>query len=108
MQDAQIRRELNYPPFIHWERILWEGKDREKVNQVGEEMERHMREIKTEFLGPSACPFSKLRGKYRSQLMLKIKDPVRENKILRQRIGSLLSSLSNLRVTIDVDPLNML
>ena len=108
LQETQIRKELNYPPFIHWERILWEGKNSEKVNQVGEEIERRLREIKTEFLGPSPCPFPKLRGKYRSQLMLKIEDPAGENKILRQKIGSLLSSFSNLRVTIDVDPLNML
>lgn len=104
-QELEIREELGYPPFRKWIRILLEGKDELKMMKVGDEMKDKLKEEKIEFLGPSPCPFPKLRGKYRYHLMLKEDTITPPNEVLN-KLNSLLSHQGRgIKIVVDVDPL---
>lgn len=104
-QELKIREELGYPPFRKWIRILLEGKTELKVRKLGDEIKDKLEGEKTEFLGPSPCPFPKLRGKYRYHLILK-KDTGTSSKMILSKLNSLLNPHSRgVKVVVDVDPL---
>jgi len=104
-QELKIRKELGYPPFRKWIRILLEGKTELKVKKVGNEIKDKLEGEEIEFLGPSPCPFPKLKGKYRYHLILK-KGTGTSSKPMLNKLNSLLSSRSReVKVIVDVDPL---
>lgn len=62
---------------------------------------------RTTFVGPGSCPLHKLRGRFRYQLLLKAPD----HEVLNATLRGLFSRLErpeNLRVTVDVDPADMM
>lgn len=103
--ESRIRKDLGYPPYLHWVRILLEGRVKMKVEEVAEAMREKVEKEKIEFLGPSSCPFAKIRGKYRYHMILKNENLSYIQEILQKKLGPLFNGIQGVRGIVDVDPL---
>ena len=103
--ESQIRKDLGYPPYLHWVRILLEGRMKTKVEEVAEALREKIEGEGIEFLGPSSCPFAKIKGKYRYHLVLKDKNLSSIRQILEKKLNPLFSGIQGVRGIVDVDPL---
>ena len=104
-RESQIRKDLEYPPYLHWTRILLEGKTKTKIEEVAEALRKKVEKEEIEFLGPSPCPFGKIKGKYRYHLVLKSKNLSFIREVLKKKLSPLFSGVQGVRGIVDVDPL---
>jgi primosomal protein N' (replication factor Y) len=108
---------LDYPPFSRLINFKLVGNSEKRTKAVSEEMGEIGRGLQKrgygkgiEILGPSAAPFTKIRGKYRWQMLAKGKSP----KILHQFAKALALKLDEvtkgkgINLEIDVDPVFIL
>lgn len=112
-QEIGLRRELKYPPFCHLILILFSGVDRQKVQKQSENLKElllqsNQKELFT-LLGPAPAPLEKIRRKYRCRLMIKTVRVLEFLKVLEQALTEgCFHWGGDVRVTVDVDPLDML
>lgn len=111
-EELVNREMLGYPPFGHLVNCLLAGNDEQRVTAAAEWLADAWQELaadgKVEILGPAPCPLSRLRGKWRRQILLKAAS--------RSALRPLLNNFKDLRsrvpagvtATIDVDPIDML
>ena len=111
--------ELDYPPFHRLVNFRMAGnslsRTRDYATMLGElsldlcEKDYSFRNT-IEILGPAEAPWEKLKGKYRWQMLIKGRD----HRVLHNFTEKVLHSLkprikvSGVRVTVDVDPVNLL
>jgi len=109
-QEVAFRRELGYPPFNHLLNLKLEGRNEETVMKVADDLCCSLR-IRNEFgyqiLGPAPCTLSKIRGRYRWQILVKGKKPSSLRTLVQEALLS-LSIPSQLRLIVDMDPVMML
>ena len=117
--EIQLRELLGYPPFGYLACIRLSGNDRGATQSAAVTIGREMRRIldgwpkkgkEIQVLGPAEAPLSKLRGKYRWQLLLKSKKSGLLHYFLhrvKDASGSILKS-SGVGMVIDIDPYQML
>ena len=103
-EEMRAREELHYPPHVHWTRILLEGKVKAKVAEAGQKIATELDERGVKFLGSSPCPFTKIKGRYRYQLILRDDDPAHISSFLKGQLGSSSRSFNRVKVSVDVDP----
>lgn len=111
--EIQFRRALNYPPFSSLIHLVISGQKAAEVEQAIGEMGEALRSagIPGEILGPSPAPLPRLKGRYRHHLVIK-------GTAIEPLVGSLRSFLvsfwsnrrraSDLRLSVDVNPVNIL
>jgi primosomal protein N' (replication factor Y) len=111
-EELANREVLGYPPFGHLVNCLLAGNDEQRVIAAAEGLANAWQELTVdgmvEVLGPAPCPLSRLRGKWRRQILLKSSS--------RSALRRLLDHFKELRTrvpagvtaTIDVDPIDML
>ena len=111
-EELANRQVLGYPPFGYLANCLLAGNDEQRVIAAAEGLANSWQQLAgdgaVEVLGPAPCPLSRLRGKWRRQILLKAAS--------RPPLRRLLSHFNALRgqvpagvaATIDVDPLDML
>ena len=107
------RRELNYPPFSRIGRILFTGKDKKKVENLacltGKKLQGNP---DYKILGPVLAPIEKIKGNWRSHLIIKTKDKKARSihQYLHSNIGYSIfeRKWKSVRIHIDVDPISML
>jgi primosomal protein N' (replication factor Y) len=120
--EIEQRKELGYPPFNHIVLILFSGKNQARVESQAERFCSLLKEMlikrnlkDTEILGPAPAPLSKIRNQYRWQAIIKTKIT---QKVV-DLIGKILEGKSfspssfgkkegSLRISINVDPMDML
>ena len=108
-QELPFRRELGYPPCGHLVNLIFSGNNGDQVKNSATQLARHLQSVAgdVEILGPSPCPLTRLRGKYRYQILLKA--PSRPP--LRRLLGAVDSVVTELprqvAIHIDIDPLDM-
>ena len=100
----RAREELHYPPHVHWTRILLEGKIKAKVAEAGQRIATELDKKGVKFLGSSPCPFTKIKDRYRYQLILRDDDPAHISNFLKGELGSSSRSFNRVKVSVDVDP----
>ena len=103
--ESRIRKDLGYPPYLHWARILLEGRVKAKIEKVAETMRESLAKEKIEFLGPASCPFARIRGKYRYHMILKNENLTYIREILDKKLSPLFNGVQGIRGIVDVDPL---
>ncbi len=111
-EELANREVLGYPPFGHLVNCLLAGNDEPKVIVAAEGLADAWQELAAdgavEVLGPAPCPLSRLRGKWRRQILLKspsrsaLRRLLNHFKELRSRVPA------GVTATIDVDPIDML
>ncbi len=109
--EIENRRLLNYPPFTNLMRMVLSGLNEEQVKHSAEILLLQIndcidaREDDIDILGPAPCPISKLRNRYRQQIILKC-----DNMLLLKSIGERMlhkGTRKGLRMGIEINPLNM-
>ncbi len=109
--ELKERRKFHYPPFYRLVRLTLKHRSREKVNIWGKELSTILRKtLGDRVLGPVFPPVSRVRNKYRKQLLVKLErglDLKKAKQTLHQGIGELNKDKEGKKVTVvvDVDPL---
>ncbi len=111
-EELANREMLGYPPFGHLVNCLLAGNDEQRVIAAADGLASAWQELagdaRVEILGPAPCPLSRLRGKWRRQILLKaasrsaLRPLLHHFKELRSRVPA------GVTATIDVDPIDML
>ncbi|MFQ6066743.1 MAG: primosomal protein N' [bacterium] len=104
-QELKIRQELGYPPYLHWVRVLFEGRVKGRVGEMAETIGQKLKNENLGILGPSPCPFGRIKGKYRYHLVLKDKNLAKIMPILEKEIDCSVIRTQGVKITVDVDPL---
>ncbi|MDH5297785.1 MAG: primosomal protein N' [Desulfobulbaceae bacterium] len=114
-QELDLRRQLQYPPFSRLINLRLEGTDEAQVRKVAIDLARRATHLARQrpglsVLGPVQAPLARLRGRYRWQLLLK----GTEIDALHALCGWLMEKPAatgaggSVKLTVDVDPENML
>jgi len=109
--ELEFRKELGYPPFSHLANIIISGKDRSKVEKKSTRLFSTFKKFKAhrhiEILGPVASLYSKIKGKYRQQIVLKAKE-ARNLQVILKEVFKVFNAGHDINISVDVDPLNVL
>ncbi|MFO7576748.1 MAG: primosomal protein N', partial [Pelovirga sp.] len=108
-QELPFRAELNYPPCGHLVNLVFSGNTLDQVRAAATAFGQRLVALAgaVEVLGPSPCPLTRLRGKFRYQILLKsVSRPPLRHLLLRldDEIGRLPRQVA---IHIDIDPLDM-
>ncbi|MCX6807172.1 MAG: primosomal protein N' [Candidatus Berkelbacteria bacterium] len=101
-KEIQNREKLNFPPFCRLIRIIHQTKNEVECQKQIEILANKLKPL-VSILGPSPCFYSKIRGKYRLQIVIKIPP----QGFLKPSIRQLFNTLSSNWI-IDVDPVTLL
>lgn len=107
------REELAYPPFARLGVVRVDGEDEASVRQLAELAGRSMMANVSQLgkaglrlLGPAPAPLGRLRGRSRWQLLVKAPDVAGLRRVLAGALS--LEVPHGLRLSVDVDPVNVL
>jgi len=109
-RELQLRSELMYPPFARLALVRIEGNESADVSNgaapVAALLASTARPETMRVLGPAPAPIERIKRRYRWQVLLK----ARERGELRAALAKLASYRvgEGVRVSFDIDPLNML
>jgi primosomal protein N' (replication factor Y) len=118
-KEKDLRSQLGYPPFSYLAGLRLQGNVKRKTEEITREVGRSMVQIlegwpkkgrDIQLLGPVEAPLSKLKGKYRWQILVKSKGAALLHYYLgevRQMTAGILRS-EGVAMVIDVDPYHML
>lgn len=101
-QEISFRRQMNYPPFAELVRILCTGPQKE-TSEHAARIARFLRQHGVrpgQIYGPAPAPISRIKGRYRWQVVLKGSFP--------EVLSRLPDPTAQVHVAIDVDPLFLL
>jgi hypothetical protein len=107
-EEIKFRKLLHYPPFTNLLRVVINSDNEPEARQVCSEMAEYINEIidareeDIQILGPAPCPISKIRNRYRYQVLVKC-----DNLLLICSIAQYIiyRGNNNTRIEIDINPL---
>jgi primosomal protein N' (replication factor Y) len=112
-QELEFRREAGYPPFTFLAALGVSGTSEQSVSEQAGLLTRLLTRIKkdlrvrVELLGPAPAPIYRLRGRFRIQILLKAASRVELHRLIltwREQ----LQTVSTVRVTVDIDPVDLM
>lgn len=110
--EIALRKQLKYPPFCDIIVIRFDGKDEKEIKTVSLEMYLKIQEkIEKNFLviKPMPSPIDKIQNRYRWRIIIKGNMDENTNEMLNQILKEAYSqNMKDLRITIDVNPNNMI
>ncbi|MCP4666770.1 MAG: primosomal protein N', partial [Deltaproteobacteria bacterium] len=117
-KDRELREQLGYPPFSHLACLRLKGNNREETAQGARHLSREIKEVlagwrkrgkEIQVLGPVEAPISRLKGKYRWQILVKCKSVSLLNHFLTRLEGISRAVLKSkgVHLTLDMDPYQM-
>ncbi len=112
-EEIKLRKEMNYPPFSHIGNIIINGLHQETVAKVAKEAGNILSVIvkemeNVEMWGPASAPLSKIKNRYRWQIVLKAEREKQLIEILTKFNSSNIYSFNNISIGMDINPINML
>ncbi|MBC7741588.1 MAG: primosomal protein N' [Bdellovibrionaceae bacterium] len=110
------RKQLNYPPYHKLTALRIQSLELEKTRSTAYKLARRAQAIKEKFnafdqvevLGPAAAPIAKLRNQFRYHVLFKCPQPQLLNQFVRKVMGDNKWIPAQVKVLVDVDPLNLL
>ena len=109
-QELEFRKSLHYPPYERFILVTARGRNEEKTQFVLEQLTREMEKLNlpgTEITGPSPAPIARIEERYRFQIFLR----TRKITAVTPKLRPLFMERSwpdDIRVTLDVDPVDLL
>ena len=109
-QELEFRRSLHYPPFERFILVTARGRNEEKtrftLEQIAKDLER-LALPETEITGPSPAPIARIEERYRFQVFLRTRRISAVTPLLRPLFMD-RAWPDDIRVTVDVDPVDLL
>jgi len=109
--EMGYRKDANYPPFTRLILLGLSHKKEEEAEKKSEQLASILKKNKSsiEVLGPAPAPITRLRNEYRYQILLKGKDHLLLKSVLKKGLDIFLEKPQRaLRLTIDIDPQNLI
>ena len=109
-QELEFRRSLHYPPYERFVLVTARGRSEEKTLFVIENLAKEMERLdlpETEITGPAPAPISRIEERYRFQVFLR----TRRIMAVTPRLRPLFMDRAwpdDIRITLDVDPVDLL
>ncbi len=107
-QEMTFRKQLQLPPYAHMISIVLRSKEEGKAAAAAQALAKIIKQkgkaFEINMLGPSVMPVAKLRNYFRYGIIIKDKDVLRVNDILKRSFKTWKVS-SKVKVAVDVDPL---
>jgi primosomal protein N' (replication factor Y) len=115
-KELQMREILLYPPFGKMTSIRIQGSRLDRVQESCRLLSSAAKQLKSkyqiysdlEILGPAEAPLAKLRGQFRYHLILKGPTSRLLNLFFKQLLTVEKTLPSGIKITLDVDPMNLL
>jgi primosomal protein N' (replication factor Y) len=109
-EELGHRAPLGYPPFGHLAHALVAGPDEERTREAASRLAAAARAAggAVEVLGPAPAPLSRLRGRYRQQVLLKGAERAALREAARALAAAAAGLPSRVRAVVDLRPLDML
>jgi len=108
-QELSAREELGYPPFSRLLRFLLSGSGEDEVTRAAAQLAAFLQPL-ADLLGPAQCPLYRLRGRFRWQVVARgtvLEELLALGKEAAAVFRAALQA-GDVRLTIDVDPQNLL
>ncbi|HET9870095.1 MAG TPA: primosomal protein N', partial [bacterium] len=107
--ELRLRQELDYPPFTRLGLLVFRSEDEKKAQAAAARAASFLtgREPGVEARGPAPAAFTKIRGHYRWQVLLKSKNPAALRRLLAAMDAELEPPKGVFR-TVDLDPQSLL
>ncbi len=107
--EKAFREDANYPPFTKLILLCLSHKKEEQACEQAERLAVILKKIRNgvEVLGPAPAPITRLRNEYRYQILMKGSNQHLLKSVLKQGLD-LFNALRDIRLTIDVDPQNLI
>lgn len=106
--ELNARLESNFPPFAQLALVRFEGMDESQVREESSRLARiaHAHSPSIEILGPAPAPIARIQNRYRYRFMIRAasRAPLREALLRALRT----KMTSKVRLSIDIDPQNLL
>jgi primosomal protein N' (replication factor Y) len=102
-QEIKFRKELGYPPFCDLIGLTIAGREEKATEEAAIRIGQRLTGL--EILGPAPAPISRLYGRFRWQILIKDDSINSAKKMLTPDFGQ---EEHGVKVTIDVDPINLL
>ncbi|MCB0348984.1 MAG: primosomal protein N' [Bdellovibrionales bacterium] len=114
-QELEFRRELFYPPYSKLACLRLQGLNKAAVINLAEQIRQFLERLvasnptfeEVRILGPSEAPLSKLRGKFRYQILLKASHASHLSYLIQQLQNQTALQSPGTKVLIDIDPVQM-
>ncbi len=107
-RELELREGFEFPPFARWVRLVFSSRNRDRAEAAAQSAAKlFVVHGVAEVASPMPCPYERLAGRYRFELM--IKDSSR--KVLPWALAPLLKKLpapTGVRRRVDVDPVDMM
>lgn len=111
--EIALRQQRRYPPFVKLALIRlsfpWDwAEGQSRVNQFSAALRQHGRALGLTVLGPAPAPLARIQGRSRFQCLVKAADWQSIRKAYAAALHELGTLPRDLRITLDLDPVNML
>lgn len=112
-EELAFRQELDYPPFSFLALLEFSGNAEHVVNAAAQKtasaLSARKRTLQTRvtILGPAAAPLGLLRGRHRRQILLKAPHRNDLHRLIKETRQT-LNLPATVRLTVDIDPVDML
>jgi primosomal protein N' (replication factor Y) len=114
-RELRERIELGYPPFRHLIMMVFSGRDLKTVTSVVKGFasllrRKSRRQKDMQILGPAPAPLSRIKNRYRWQLLVKTKNVLNASSLIKAIMEEEKNSKkkSSVRMAVNVDPMEML
>lgn len=115
-REIRSRKNLKYPPFVHLINFRLSSKKEEELHKYALELKARISKgakkanLSIDLLGPAPCPLYRLRGMYRRHFFIKTARIRSLVKYIRawEEAESNFGLPSKIRLTIDIDPYDMM
>ncbi|MDB5097526.1 MAG: primosomal protein, partial [Cyanobacteria bacterium RYN_339] len=105
-QELEDRRLLEYPPYVHCANVVIEGPDARRTQAIAQHFSERLAHDGLQLFGPQEAPLAILRGMHRFRIFLKTHDLDLARRQLRAATAA--SSQPGVRLSVDLDPYNLL
>jgi len=112
-QELEFRREAGYPPFTYLAAFALSGLSEQAVSEQADTTARALSRLKSEMkirveiLGPAPSPIYRLRNRFRRQILLKAVNRSDLHRLLTSWRQQAMS-VSTVRISVDIDPVDMM
>jgi primosomal protein N' (replication factor Y) len=108
-EEMAHRSALGYPPFGRLAQVIVSGTEEGEVREAAAQLARASQSCDgCEVLGPAPAPITRLRGRYRFQLLIKGSDRAAVWQTARSMATASEKLSASIRVRVDVNPVDML